>query len=220
MEKNIIIFGASGHAKVVIDIIEGQGLYKIAGIADKAVNGNSKLLGYRVFSEEELAAEINKNNVFGGIVAVGDNYIRSKIVEKIASQFPDFNFINAIHPSCHISRHSTIGSGNVFMAGSIVNAGTKIFDHNIINTNSSIDHDCAVGSYSTIAPSVSLGGGVTLKPFSSILIGAVVKHNVTIGKNSVIGAGSVVLHDVPENSLAYGVPAKIIRTRIDGERYL
>ena len=170
--------------------------------------------------EEDIPLLISKHNLFGGIVAIGDNWIRAKVVDKVLNNFPDFNFIKAIHPSASLSGNVSVGIGSVVMGGAVINSNTTIGEHCIVNTNSSIDHDCKMEVFSSLAPGVTTGGNVYIGEYSAISLGAKIIHNVVIGKHTVVGAGSTVLKNLPDNCVAYNTPAKIVRNRIAGEKYL
>lgn len=219
--KKIIIIGAGGHSKVVADIILNQEKYEIVGLIDNTVgvkNGffNLKVLG----SQSELHHLIQKNQIYGGVVAIGDNYIRSTIVKKIKQEVSNFKFINCIHPKSTIASDVTMGEGNVIMAGATINSSTELGSHCIINTNSSIDHDNKISDFSSIAPNSACGGNVTIGEFSAIGIGASVKHNIAIGFNCIIGANSFVDINTKSNAIYYGISAKYIRDHVLGDQYL
>jgi sugar O-acyltransferase (sialic acid O-acetyltransferase NeuD family) len=215
--KDILIFGCGGHAKVITDIVEKQGKYNIAGFIDNYKTPGETFIGYKVLGSE---SDILKIGIDAGIVALGDNWIRSKVVNNVLSINSQFEFVTAIHPFTSITRDVVIGNGTVIMAGSIINSNTKIGSHCIINTNSSVDHDNTICDFSSIAPGVTTGGNVNIGEFTAISLGAKIKHGITIGEHSVIGAGSVVLKNVDSNVVQYGAPAKYIRDRNKGDKYL
>jgi len=219
--KNIVIFGSSGHGNVVLDCIEKQGKYKVVGFLDSFKKKGSETNGHKILgSEYDLPYLKDKYNLFGGIVAIGDNWNRQVIVNKINSIIPDFNFISAIHPSVVIGRNVKIGNGVAIMAGVIINANSRIDDHCILNTYSSLDHDGVMQESSSLAPRVCVGGNLFLERFSSIGLGSHVIENISIGRHSVIGAGSLVVKDVESFVVAYGNPAQVIRIRKAGDTYL
>jgi sugar O-acyltransferase (sialic acid O-acetyltransferase NeuD family) len=217
--KNIIIIGASDHSKYTIDIVEQEGKYKIEGILDKNLEKGSFFEGYPVLGYLDVLDSSN-NNYSCGIVAIGDNYTRSSLVKEILNIKPDFKFVNAIHPSVTFGKRLTIGSGCVMMAGTIVNNDCKIGDHCFLATKSSLDHDSTIQNFSSLSPGVTTGGRVYIGECTAIGIGATILHYRRIGQNCVIGAGSVVTKDIQDNYVAYGVPAKEIRSRLSSEKYL
>ena len=217
--KDVVVFGSGGHSKVVIDIIEKARQYNILGLIDPYKKAGTKVMGYEVLGNDEKIQEF-EGKIVGGIVAIADNWKRYNIVKKITSISPQFQFINAIHPSAQIGRNVSVGKGTVVMANAIINSDTKIDHHCIINTKASLDHECIIGEYVTIAPGATVAGGVTIGKHSVISLGANVVHNRTIGKHTVVGAGSTVLTNLDSYVVAYGTPARIIRERIEGEEYL
>lgn len=215
--RELVLIGGGGHAKVVIDILEKQDAYEIVGVIDDATE-REELLGYPILGGfEQLLAE----GLHGrGIVAVGDNWHRAQIVDRILAARPEFEFGVAVHPSARIARGVHIGSGSVLMAGSVVNTDSVIGSHCIQNTNASIDHDCFIGNFCTIAPGATLGGNVRLGDMSTVSLGAGVIHGIEIGSNTVVGAGAIVLRDLPPFCVAYGTPARCIRERKPQDPYL
>jgi len=219
--KNIIIFGAGGHAKVIVDIIEKQGKFNIAGFIGTHREKNTVIMGYKVIGDESSLKDIIFNyEIYGGIIGIGDNSIRAKVREKVIKVIPNFKFVNCIHPNAVIGKDAALGEGNAVMAGAIINSSTQIKNHCILNTNSSIDHDCLMLDFSSIGPNATIGGNVKISDYSSIGIGANIFHSVNIGYNCIIGGGSLVCHDTNDNSIYYGSPSKFIREHKIGDRYL
>jgi sugar O-acyltransferase (sialic acid O-acetyltransferase NeuD family) len=220
-KKPIFIVGASGHAKVIIDIIEKEGVYEIVGLIDSFKNKGEEVLGYKVVGkEEDLPELIKKYEQASVLIAIGDNWVRHLVMEKLLTIAPEITFASTIHPSAQIAKHVKIGSGVVIMAGAIVNSESVIEDFVIVNTKASIDHDGLLKSFSSIAPGVTLGGNVTIGNYAAVSIGATVKHNISIGEHALIGAGAVLLKNCDDNVVMYGVPAKEIKKREPGEKYL
>jgi len=194
--NNFCVLGASGHAKVVIDLAELNNV-KIFEIFDQDIN-KKELLGYPINHD---FSNINRNT----IVAIGNNEIRRSIVEKY-----DLESIFLIHPSANISKYSFISNGTVIMAGVSINAGATIGKHVILNTNCSIDHDCVIGDFVHISPNASLAGNVVVGNGTHIGIGACVKQGVRIGENCIIGAGAVIIRDVSNFNTIVGNPGKVL----------
>jgi acetyltransferase EpsM len=202
VNARIFLFGASGHAKVIIDTLRLMGLRPVA-IIDDNVN-IKKLYDFEIFHDSQKAV-IRPGD--GMIVSVGDNMNRRQIV----SRFTDIEFVKAFHPSAVISATSILGEGTVIMANTTVNADSIIGKHCIINTNASVDHDCTLGDYVHISPNVALAGNVTIGEGTQIGIGATVIQNIRIGKWTMIGAGSVIIRDVPDYAVVVGNPGRIIK---------
>ncbi|KGE19335.1 acetyltransferase [Paenibacillus wynnii] len=218
MEK-IIVFGAGGHAKAVIDVIEKAGLYEIIGILDSYKTPGSIVYGYEILGDEQVVSNMG-GQIYGGIIAIGDNWRRSQLVNQLTSIHPDFNFISAVHPSAMVAKGTVIGQGSVIMAGAVIGSDTIIGDHCILYSQASVDHDSTLGNFVTFAPNTATGGNVHIGDFSVISIGANIIHSIVIGEHTVIGAGSTVLSNISDYCVAYGTPARIVRTRLLGERYL
>jgi len=217
----IIVIGSSGHARVIIDILEKTGKYRIAGLLDRFRSAGETTLGYSVLGREEDIPEIvSQYAVAGGIVAVGDNMIRSRIVSFVAGIAPQFTYISAIHPRATLAREVQIGAGTVVMAGAVINACCAIGRFCIVNTNASLDHDSSMEDFSSLAPGAATGGNVHIGRCSAIGMGAILTGAIKIGEHTVIGAGATVLGDVGDKMVAYGTPARVVRTRLPGEKYL
>lgn len=220
MEK-IIIIGASGHAKVITDIIEKNGQFEVYGFVDSNKKIGSDILGYKIIGDEKCTPSLKeKEGIKKGIVAIGDNWQRKEMVKKIKALVMDFDFISAIHPSASISNYISIGKGVAVMSGAVVNSDAQIGDHCIINTKASLGHDSMMEEFSSLSSGVTIGGNVTIGKFTAISIGATVVNNVNIGNHTVIGAGALVTKDVGDFQLAYGSPANLIKNRNKGDSYL
>lgn len=222
MEKErILLFGASEHTRYTIDIVEQEGKYEIAGILDFKLEKGVIYAGYEILGkDEELPHIMAKYRVSKGIVVIGDNFKRKMVVDKILKLVNDFSFVSAIHPSVIIGKNVTIGEGSVFMAAVIINNDSTIGKHSFIATKASIDHDSTLGDYSSVSAGVTSGGHVNIGCCTAIALGVNIIHGRTIGNNTVIGAGALVVKDIGDNIVAYGVPAREIRKRENGEKYL
>ncbi|MGB5435776.1 MAG: acetyltransferase [Maribacter sp.] len=219
--KNIVIIGSSGHGSAILDCIEKEAKYNVIGFIDSFKKKDTLFNGYKILgSEYDLPYLMDKYNLFGGIVAVGDNWNRQQLVRNITKVTSTFQFISTIHPSAIIGRNVRIGKGVAIMPGVIVNTNSMIDDHCILNTSSSLDHDGHMQEYSSLAPRVCAGGNLSLGAFSSIGLGSYVIENITIGAHTVIGAGTLVLRNIGNFAVAYGNPAKEIRKRKANEPYL
>jgi len=195
------IIGASGHAKVIIDILLEMGV-EISGIWDENLKIHG-LLGYPVKGNFEAFKKIQTENI---IIAIGNNKIRKKISMELVD-----NIAVAIHPKAFVSSFANVGVGTVIMANATVNASSLIGKYSIINTNSSVDHDCVLEDYVHISPQAGLAGNVFVGEGSHIGIGASVVQGIKIGCWATVGAGAVVIRDVPDYAVIVGNPGKIIK---------
>ena len=197
---NINIFGASGHAKVVLGILALNNFDKITLYDDAAP---FLLLDKEV---KQLPKEMINNDSF--IIAIGNNNTRKRIANTVLK---DRQFITIIHPKATIDTTVSIEKGTVIMASVIINASSQIGKHCIINTSAVVEHDCIIGDFVHISPSATLCGNVSVGTGTHIGAGAIIIPSVHIGKNVIIGAGAVVINDIPDNVTVVGNPAQIIK---------
>ena len=191
----MILYGASGHGKVIIDILEANNTP-----IDYIVDDNPQL-------NEVLGYEVRRNtgSYDEAIISIGSAEIRRKIVESIdVKKYPV-----AMHPTAVVSPRAKIGEGTVVMHGAIIQTCVEIGKHCIINTGASVDHECRIGDYVHIAPHATLSGDVEVGDGTWVGAGAVVKQCIRIGRNCMIGAGAIVVKDVPDGVTIIGVPGKI-----------
>jgi sugar O-acyltransferase (sialic acid O-acetyltransferase NeuD family) len=219
--KNIILIGGGNQAHYTIDIIEKENKYNIIGIIDSIHEIGSIRFNYPILGrQDDLIEIIERYDIFGGIISIGDNWSRYNVYQQIINVIPDFNFVNAIHPSVIIGNTTILGIGIIAMAGCIFNPKSVIGDFTFFATGAQVEHDNEISEFSSISAGSITGGYVKLGKFSAITLGVTVFDRVTIGNNTVIGAGSLVTNSIPSDVLAYGSPAKIIRNRKQGEKFL
>lgn len=197
----IIILGASGHAKVVASTAKSAGYSVAAFYCDNDELIGSSLLDAPVKDIRDLESNNDKN----AIIAIGDNAMRKKI-----SQECDFNWITLRHSFSWVDPTAQIGVGTVICAGSIIQPDAKLGDHIIINTKSSIDHDTIVGDFCHVSVAHLAGGGVADEG-SFMALHSVVLPNIRLGEWSTLGAGGVANKDIPPFSIAVGAPAKVMK---------
>ncbi|MFC5045346.1 NeuD/PglB/VioB family sugar acetyltransferase [Aquimarina hainanensis] len=219
MEK-VLIIGASGHGKVIAEAIELEDKYEIYGFIDSYKPKGQKIMGYDILGSENIIPALMKKGITKGIISIGDNWIRYKLYKKVLEVAPDFEFITVIHPSAIVSEKTNIGRGTVILASGTVNADAVVGEFCIINTNANFGHDGIMEDFSSLAPGVTTGGTVIIGEFTAISIAVTILQNTTIGAHTVIGAGAVVTKDIRRNVVAYGIPAKKVRERENGDGYL
>ena len=196
----MILFGASGHCKSVIDVAESIG-EQIRVIYDD----NPK-------AEAVCHIPVKKfmSGIFGSgenwIISIGNNKMRKEVSGKLQGSFGTL-----IHKTASLSSWSTLGLGTVVMAKAVINACVSIGEHCIINSAAVIEHDCQLEDFVHISPNASLAGGVTVGEGTHIGIGACVLPEIKIGKWATIGAGAVIIKDVPDGAVVVGNPGRIIK---------
>jgi sugar O-acyltransferase (sialic acid O-acetyltransferase NeuD family) len=207
-KEKVFVFGASGHAKVVIDIIDKQNQYDISFLVDDDETLKGKeIYGHKVLGgKHDLLEACKTSPTIKGIVAIGSNATRLKIGDWLGSE--GLQLIRAIHPSAQIARGVTVSDGTAIMAHAVVNPDSKIGKHVIINTAAVVEHDCIVGDGVHIAPGATLCGTVTVGSGAFIGAGSTIVPNISIGNNVTVGAGSTVVNDVPDAATVTGAPAK------------
>lgn len=194
----MIFYGASGHAKVVIEAWIASG-----GKVTAIVDDNEKIKQLLDFPVQQYEASKLANQPM--VISIGHNATRKRLVQSIQQQYG-----KVIHPHSIISKSTTIGEGTVIMAGAIINADSEIGNHVIINTSAVVEHDCLVGDYAHISPNATLCGGVVVGKGTQVGAGATVIPGITIGKWCIMGAGSVITQNVPDFSVVVGVPGKVV----------
>jgi len=219
--KKIVIIGASGHGTMILDCLEKEGKYTVAGFIDSFKTKGSTHHGYKILgTEDELPLLLDTIGITGAVVAIGNNFTRKCMVDKVKRSVPSLDFVSTIHPSAIIGKNASIGKGSVLLPGAIVNANAIIGEFSFINTNSSLGHDSVMKRYSSISSGVCTGGNLELGQFSAISLGANVIESISIGEHSVVGAGSLVLKNVGAYEVVYGSPARFIITRKACDPYL
>jgi len=213
MEK-IVLIGAGGHCKVVIDIIKSVGKYHIIGITDKAYIGKNFVLDIPIIGDDSILKELYYEGVKNAFVCVGalhDMRLRDKIFNKLKAI--GFNIPVIIHKNAIVSPYACIAFGTCVMPGAIVNPGAYIEENCIINTGAVIEHDCKLQRNTHISPKACIAGGVSVGHDTQVGMGSSIIQSVHIGNNVIIGAGAVVIDNIVDNVVAVGIPSKIIKCR-------
>jgi len=204
--RSIVVFGASGQAKVAVEAIEQIGTHRIAGfITDAALKFASK---YPVLGADADVARLwQEIGPFDAHIAIGDCVIRRQVAERLAREIASLVFPPVVHPMSRLAKNATVEAGAFVAIGATVCADARVGRHAILNTNASIDHDCVLGDFAFVGPGAALGGTVIVGSGAFIGIGATVLPNLKIGADAVVGGGAVVVKDVPAGMTVVGVPA-------------
>lgn len=219
--KNILIYGASGHAKMIVDIIHRNNDYTLIGFLDSLKPMDKVVYGYNILGDlDQLPYLIEELNIEGIIIGIGENSTRRAAYHKIKEIAPQLEFVSVIHPSATIATDVSIVEGTVIMANVVINADAQVGRFCILNTASTLGHDCQMADFSSLASGATIGGNVQIGVCSAICLGARVIHDLKIGDHTVIGAGSIVLKSIGDNKTAFGTPINIIKDRCSNSTYL
>lgn len=207
----VVIIGAGGHGKVVLDLLRSAGEHEPVGFidADSALAGR-EVAGLPVFGPVNLLPKIRQRRIRGAIVAIGDNRIRRSYAQLVTQA--GLELITAIHPRAFVSSTARLGRNVVVAAGAVVGTEACIADSTIINTSAVVDHECEIGEAVHVAPGALLAGRVRIGAGAFIGMGAKVIPCMTVGEGAVVGGGAVVISDVPPGATVVGVPARVIKS--------
>ncbi|MBC8105509.1 MAG: acetyltransferase [Anaerolineae bacterium] len=210
---DVVIIGAGGHGKVVLDILRAASGSKIRPVgfldADPALIGTS-INDLPVLGPIHHISKLRQQKVCGAIVAIGDNRARFSYARYLLDE--SIELISAIHPGAIVSTTAKTGRNVVIAAGAIVCADAQIGDSVILNTGCIVDHECEIGESAHICPAAALAGRVRIGAGAFIGLGAKIIQCRTVGAHATIGAGAVVIEDIPANVTAVGVPARIVKS--------
>ncbi len=209
-ERMILVYGASGHGKVVIDILVELGVPGVLGFVDdgRGRQGHS-VVGFPVLGDEAWLRVEAARAAVAVALGIGDNAARQRVAERCVEL--GAALVTAIHPRAIVSRLAAIGDGAVVMAGAVVNPAATVGRGVIVNTGAIIEHDAALGDFCHVSPGATLGGAASVGALSHVGLGASVLPGVKIGARVVVGAGATVTRDLEDAVVAVGVPARVIR---------
>jgi len=204
--QEVIVYGTGGHSRVIRELVELCG-HKVAYFLDDAPRATHV---DNVPVQSRLSTHTHQAMVLG----IGDNRTRLTLAHRLTLEAIDDSgrWVDPlVHPRAYVSSRATLGMGTVVLAGAIVGPGASVGSHCIINTLANVEHDCVLDDFASVAPNAVMGGGSTLGEGSFLGMNATLLQNRMVGAWSIIGSGAVVIDDIPERSLAVGVPANPIR---------
>ena len=217
----LLVIGSSGHAAVIVDAIQLGETYRIAGYLDDTMARGAVRRGYQILGAvNDVEAVCAEHEISSAVIAIGDNWWRRHVHGKLIERCPQLKFPAVVHPSAVVSESAEVGRGAAVLATCHIGPGSKVGAFCILNTGSSIDHDCQMRDFSSIGPGVFTGGLVEIGECSAIGVGASVSDRISIGRHAVVGTGAVVVRNIPDLVVAYGNPAQVKRSRLEGEVYV
>jgi UDP-perosamine 4-acetyltransferase len=206
----VVVVGNGGHAKVVVSVLKLDPTIELVGVVGPSSSG--PVAGLPIVGDDDDLPRLRKT-IPGAFIAVGNNQRRDQLFA-VAAQL-GFELPSALHPRAVIDAGARVGLGVVAMAGAVVNTDSVIGDACILNTGSTVDHDCVIGRSVHVAPGTNLSGYVTVGDRALLGIGSTVGRGtpINIGADATVGAGSLVIEDVPPGVTVIGVPARLVREK-------
>lgn len=211
--KKIAIYGAGGFGREVLTLINDinkiDNKYDVQGFYDDGHSVDEEVNGYKILGGINALNSVSES--VSVVLAIGTPGIKRRILEKIIN--PNVKYPTIIHPSVMIGdeKYVSIGQGCIICGGTIITTNIIINDFVILNLSCTVGHDTVIGRYSAFMPSVNISGEVQIGEGVYVGTGAKIINQLSIGSDTIIGAGAVVAKDIPSNCTAVGVPAKVIK---------
>ena len=203
----VLVLGAGGHAKVVIESLRACGR-EVAGVIDADATPRT-VAGVAVIGADDALERLRAEGLEAAFVALGGNALRARLGRRLREL--GYGLANAVHPSAVLSPSVVLGDGVAVMAGACLNADTRVGDLAIVNTGATVDHDGELGEACHVAPRCGLAGRVTIGARAFLGVGCSAIPGITVGADAQVGAGGVIVRDIPAGALALGVPARLVR---------
>jgi UDP-perosamine 4-acetyltransferase len=210
-ELPVIILGAGGHAKVLLEVLRVRGR-RVTGVTSIEAGGKGDLFcGVPVLGGDEALANFTPQQIelVNGIGFIGGPNRRRQAFERGKSA--GFVFATLVHPSAIVAADVQAGEGAQIMAGAVIQPGVRVGIDSIINTRAGVDHDCQIGAHAHIAPGATLCGNVTVGDSSLVGAGTTVLQGLTIGENCLIAAGALLRSNAENGTVLLGVPARVLQ---------
>ncbi len=212
VRKPLVLFGAGGHAKILLASIEAEGRYAVVGLLDDdPARRGTTLHGRPVLGGREQLPGLRAQGICHAFVSIGADRVRGAVAELLLGH--GFQPATVVHPSATIMHGARIGGGTAVLVNAFVGAEAEVGENVIVSVGALVAHDCVVGSCVQLCPFASLGGNCAVGDYSFIGMKASVLPGLTVGREVTIGAHAVVTKSLPDAVTAVGVPARIVRRR-------
>lgn len=212
--EDLVVIGAGGHAKVVLDALMLLDEYRVAGVLALPEEVGGEVLGVSIIGTDADLRDLAARGVTAAVVgigSVGECGARIAAAEKIARA--GLRLPTIVHSAATVSRHAELAEGVFVAAGAVVGPGAIVGRCAIVNTGAVVDHDCVVGEFAHVASGATLAGGVSVGARVHVGAGAAIVQYLSVGDDALIGAGAVVVDDIESGCVAYGNPARVARRR-------
>ena len=208
-----MVIGSSGHAKSVLEAADSAGFVVDGTISTENSDGD---IGFA-----SLISALHDVDIVTTALALGHgvNHVRFRAFEEVLSVFPQAQFPPIVHSSAWVSPTASLGRGSVVLAQASVGSGSTLGVGALINTGASLDHDSTLGDFASLGPGARTGGNTLIGPRTMLGLQAGILQGRTIGEDTVVGAHSLVIEDIPALSVAIGTPCRVTRSREWDENY-
>lgn len=209
VKKPVLLIGAGGHAKVLIELIHQSDDYYIEAVIGRNDEIHEEIMGYKILKGDIYLADYKAKGI--NLVAIGiggytNNNKRKDLFRNLKND--GYKIINLVHPSAIVSQSVVLGEGVVIFSGVTINTEVIIGDNTVIATGANIDHETIIEDHVLISAGVTVGAGNIIKQGALLALGANVISRVVIGENTLVAAGAVVVSNVAKDTVVYGIPAK------------
>jgi sugar O-acyltransferase (sialic acid O-acetyltransferase NeuD family) len=209
-DDTILLYGAAGHAKSVIGVLESECKWRLVGLVEDGGHGpGATILGYPILGDRSSLPTLRQSGVARALVAVGDNAVRLHLAEVLRKA--GFLLTTVMHPSAYVMKDASIGEGSFAHAYAVIGPECRVGANAIISSMASVGHESVLGECVHLTPGVRVGGKVRIGALSFLGMGAVVFPGICIGRNVRVAANTVVNRDLPDDVIVAGMPARIVK---------
>jgi sugar O-acyltransferase (sialic acid O-acetyltransferase NeuD family) len=211
----VAVMGTGGHAVSVTEAVTAMGFAISYYVSEEP--------SPEAFLGRPVRPDVDPSDIDRGlhlVLAIGDNSTRSRVWQRLSRAVPTELFPAIVHPSASVASSVELGPASVVLQAAVIGAGSRVSEGCLVNTRASLDHEGTLHPFASMAPGAVTGGRVEIGARAALCIGACVKHGVSIGEDTVVGAASYVHADLPAGVVAYGVPARVVRSRVSDDPYL